>query len=91
VKDDDFIAALEHIDKAGGMPGREDAPATYVMLERAKRENAVAWDDDRWRYVLTGTGRQKIASRRARDSGAVREPTTAEIRPFRRKPDAAAR
>jgi hypothetical protein len=42
-------------------------------------------------WAFAPTGRQKIASRRARDSGAVREPTTAEIRPFRRKPDAAAR
>ena len=83
--DDTFIAALEHIDRTGDVPGRSDAPSACALRERAKRENAVAWDEDRNRYVLTGTGRQRIANRRVRESGVAREPHTAEIRPFRRR------
>lgn len=86
--EDDFIAALEHIDRAGDVPGRGDAPAACAMRHRAVRENAAAWDESRGRYVLTGTGRSRIAGRRA---AAGREPQTAEVHVLRARPRDAAR
>ena len=88
--DDAFIDALEHLDRVGHVPGRADVPATFALLERAKREHAVSWDEERNRYVLTGTGRQKVLSRRGRDAVGQREAPSAEIRQFRRRAESAA-
>jgi hypothetical protein len=78
--DDDFIKALEHVGRTGGLPGDANAPATIAIRQRGFRENAFAWDEDMTRLLLTSTGRMKIASRRT-----AREGRTAEIRQFRKR------
>ncbi|MDR3460900.1 MAG: hypothetical protein P4L76_01125 [Beijerinckiaceae bacterium] len=57
----------EHGDVA---PPHVHDPKTMVMRHLAIHANLMRWDDERGHYVLTGTGRSRIAAR-GRDHGAV--------------------
>ena len=51
-------------------PAHVHDPMTMVLRENAIQANLIRWDDARDRYVLTGVGRRRIATR-GRASGAV--------------------
>src|SRR5271157_4661464 len=66
-----LIEALKTVDAQGDVaPAHVHDPMTMVLRENAIQANLMRWDDDRGRYVLTGTGRRRISTR-ARAPGAV--------------------
>src|ERR1700722_18240728 len=69
--EDRLIAALKNVDAHGDVaPPHVNDPMTMVLRENAIQGNLMRWDDDRYRYVLTGTGRRRISTR-GRSSAAV--------------------
>ena len=44
-------------------PAHVNDPMTMVLRENAIQGNLVRWDDERYRYVLTGSGRRRISTR----------------------------
>jgi hypothetical protein len=69
--EDRLIAALKNVDAHGDVaPPHVNDPMTMVLRENAIQGNLMRWDDDRYRYVLTGTGRRRITTR-GRGSAAV--------------------
>ena len=65
MSEDPVIRALEHVERHGDVaPGRRQDPATVTMRARIQRENLAAYDHEWGRFVLTSTGRQRIARRR---------------------------
>jgi len=66
-----LIEALKNVDAHGDVaPAHVNDPMTMVLRENALQGNLMRWDDDRYRYVLTGTGRRRITTR-GRAPGAV--------------------
>ncbi len=66
-----LIEALKQVDAFGDIaPPQVHDPMTTVLRQNALIRNLIRWDDDRGRFVLTGTGRSRIASRN-RPSGTV--------------------
>src|SRR5271170_6380383 len=66
-----LIEALKNVDAHGDVaPAHVNDPMTMVLRENAIQGNLMRWDDDRYRYVLTGTGRRRISTR-GRAPGAV--------------------
>jgi len=66
-----LIEALKNVDAHGDVaPAHVNDPMTMVLRENAIQGNLMRWDDDRYRYVLTGTGRRRISAR-GRGPGAV--------------------
>src|SRR5271169_1079885 len=66
-----MIEALKNVDAQGDVaPAHVHDPMTMVLRENAIQANLMRWDDARGRYVLTGTGRRRIAAR-ARAPGTV--------------------
>ena len=83
-----LIEALERVDRDGDVgPADAHDPMTMALRHRALQSDLIRWDDDRARYVLTGTGRGRIAARgraqasivpfRRRDAGLTGKPTSA--------------
>jgi hypothetical protein len=69
--EDRLIAALKNVDAHGDVaPPHVNDPMTMVLRENAIQGNLMRWDDERYRYVLTGTGRRRITTR-GRSSAAV--------------------
>jgi hypothetical protein len=69
--EDRLIEALKNVDAHGDVaPPHVNDPMTMVLRENAIQGNLMRWDDDRYRYVLTGTGRRRISTR-GRSSAAV--------------------
>src|ERR1700677_59677 len=69
--EDRLIEALKNVDAHGDVaPPHVNDPMTMVLRENAIQGNLMRWDDDRYRYVLTGTGRRRISTR-GRASAAV--------------------
>src|SRR5271156_2689750 len=69
--EDRLIAALKNVDAHGDVaPPHVNDPMTMVLRENAIQGNLMRWDDERYRYVLTGTGRRRITTR-GRGSAAV--------------------
>jgi hypothetical protein len=59
-----LIEALKKVDVHGDVaPEHVHDPMTMTLRERALQEDLMRWDDNRGRYVLTGTGRRRINSR----------------------------
>lgn len=56
--------ALERLEREG-MPTADD-PATIALRGRLEREHLVRYDEYRGAYVLTQTGRMRLAKRHAR-------------------------
>lgn len=66
-----LIEALKKVDSLGDVaPAHVQDPMTMVLRQRAIQDDLMRWDDMRGRYVLTGTGRSRIAAR-TRGPGAV--------------------
>jgi hypothetical protein len=66
-----LVEALKRVDAHGDVaPARVHDPMTILLRENAVRANLVRWDEDRGRYVLTGTGRRRISAG-SRVSGTV--------------------
>jgi hypothetical protein len=58
-----LIEALKRVDAHGDVaPAHVHDPMTIVLRENAVQANLVRWDEDRGRYVLTGTGRRRISA-----------------------------
>ena len=58
-----LVEALKRVDAHGDVaPAHVNDPMTIVLREKAVQANLVRWDDDRGRYVLTGTGRRRITA-----------------------------
>jgi hypothetical protein len=75
-----LIEALQKVDALGDVaPAHVQDPMTMVLRQRAIQDDLMRWDDSRGRYVLTGTGRSRIAARNRAPAAVVR---------FRRRDDA---
>ena len=58
-----LIKALESVEEHGDVaPARVHDPMTMLLRENAIQAHLMRWDDFRGRYVLTGTGRRRIAA-----------------------------
>ncbi len=76
MRDDALDTALERVER-DGVPLAMD-PATVALRSRLVREHLVRFDDERGSYVLTQTGRQRLALRR------TPAPPPGTVTPFRR-------
>ena len=66
-----LIEALKSVDRHGDVaPPHVHDPMTMLLRENVIQANLVRWDEDRGRYVLTGTGRRRITAG-SRAPGAV--------------------
>ncbi len=66
-----LIEALRQVDTFGDVaPAHVQDPMTMVLRQTALQADLIRWDDRRVRYVLTGTGRQRITAR-SRPGGQV--------------------
>ena len=66
-----LIEALKRVEAHGDVaPAHVHDPMTMLLREKAIQANLVRWDDDRDRYVLTGTGRRRLSAR-SRAPGTV--------------------
>jgi hypothetical protein len=84
-----LIAALKSVEEHGDVaPADVHDPMTMLLRENAIQSHLMRWDDARGGYVLTGTGRRRIAARgRApgtvlsfRRRGAPRKPANVEAK-----------
>jgi len=58
-----LVEALKRVDAHGDVaPAYVHDPMTILLRENAVQANLVRWDEDRGRYVLTGTGRRRISA-----------------------------
>ena len=66
-----LIEALKKVDVYGDIaPPHVQDPMTMVLRQNAIQADLIRWDDSRARFVLTGTGRNRITAR-SRTSGKV--------------------
>ncbi|RBP10566.1 hypothetical protein DFR50_11852 [Roseiarcus fermentans] len=66
-----LIEALKTVDAHGDVaPAHVHDPMTMLIRENAIQANLMRWDEDRGRYVLTGTGRRRVSAG-SRAPGAV--------------------
>jgi hypothetical protein len=66
-----LIEALKRVEAHGDVaPAHVHDPMTMLLREKTIQANLVRWDDARDRYVLTGTGRQRLSAR-SRAPGTV--------------------
>src|SRR5271165_1759467 len=57
-----MIEALKSVDAHGDVaPAHVHDPMTMLLRENAIQASLMRWDDAQGRYVLTGTGRRRIA------------------------------
>jgi hypothetical protein len=68
-----LIEALKKVDVHGDIaPEYVHDPMTMVLRERALQDDLMRWDDSRGRYVLTGTGCDKICLRSRKPAVVIR-------------------
>ena len=73
--EDRLIEALKKVDVHGDIaPEHVHDPMTMTLRERALQDDLMRWDDNRGRYVLTGTGRRRINLRSRRAAVVIRFP-----------------
>jgi hypothetical protein len=66
-----LIEALKKVDVYGDIaPPHVQDPMTMVLRQNAIQADLIRWDDSRARFVLTGTGRNRITAR-SRSSGKI--------------------
>lgn len=83
-----LIEALKKVDAMGDVaPAHVQDPMTMVLRQRAIQDDLMRWDDSRGRYVLTGTGRSRIAARNRAPASIVRFRRREEMDAPRRKAD----
>jgi hypothetical protein len=59
-----LIDALKNVDALGDIaPTGPQDPMTVVLRQLALQADLMRWDDSRGRYVLTGTGRNRLGAR----------------------------
>lgn len=64
-QEDALLKALETVDAKGDVaPPNDHSPSTAVLRDNLARRSLIAWDDELGRFVVTGTGRDRIARRR---------------------------
>ncbi|MGO9610194.1 MAG: hypothetical protein ACLPT4_11215 [Verrucomicrobiia bacterium] len=85
-----LIEALKRVEAHGDVaPPSVHDPMTMLLRENVLQANLVRWDDTWGRFVLTGTGRRRIAAG-SRTPGTVlsfrRRVTAADRGPPHRKP-----
>jgi hypothetical protein len=67
-----LIEALRTVDEHGDVaPPHVHDPMTMTLRQTALRADLMRWDDNRGRYVLTGTGRSRVTSRNRSHGAAV--------------------
>jgi hypothetical protein len=58
-----LIKALESVEEHGDVaPARVHDPMTMLLRQNAIQAHLMRWGDARGRYVLTGTGRRRLAA-----------------------------
>ena len=66
-----LLEALKKVDVYGDIaPPHVQDPMTMVLRQNAVQADLIRWDDSRARFVLTGTGRNRITAR-SRSSGKI--------------------
>jgi hypothetical protein len=71
--EDRLIEALKKVDVHGDIaPEHVHDPMTMILRERALQDDLMRWDDNRGRYVLTGTGRRRINLRSRKPATVIR-------------------
>ena len=66
-----LIEALKKVDVYGDIaPPHVQDPMTMVLRQNAIHADLIRWNDSRARFVLTGTGRNRITAR-SRTSGKI--------------------
>jgi hypothetical protein len=74
-----LLEALKRVDLHGDIaPAYVQDPMTIALRQTAIQADLMRWDDSRGHYVLTGTGRNRIAQRNRAPGSVVR---------FRRRDD----
>ena len=66
-----LIEALKKVDVYGDIaPPHVQDPMTMVLRQNAIQADLIRWDDSRGKFMLTGTGRNRITAR-GRTSGKI--------------------
>lgn len=74
-----LIEALKKIDVYGDIaPPHVQDPMTMVLRQNAIQADLIRWDDSRGKFVLTGTGRNRITARSRTSGNILRFKTPAE-------------
>ncbi|MGZ9092844.1 MAG: hypothetical protein ACXW3T_14990 [Rhodoplanes sp.] len=74
-----LIEALVKVDTFGDIaPAHVQDPMTMVLRQRALFADLMRWDDYRGGYILTGTGRRRIAARYRAQSSVIHFTTRAK-------------
>jgi hypothetical protein len=70
---DKLIEALKKLDTFGDVaPAHVQDPTTMIIRQIAVQDDLMRWDHDRGHYVLTSTGRRRIAGRNAHSAAVLR-------------------
>jgi hypothetical protein len=68
-----LLEALKRVDLHGDIaPAHVQDPMTIALRQTAILADLMRWDDSRGHYVLTGTGRNRIAQRNRAPGSVVR-------------------
>ena len=70
---DKLIEGLKKLDLFGDVaPAHVQDPTTMIIRQIAVQDVLMRWDQDRGHYVLTSTGRRRIAGRNAHSASVLR-------------------
>ncbi len=68
-----LVEALKKLDAFGDVaPAHVQDPTTMIIRQIAVQDDLMRWDSDRGHYVLTLTGRRRIAGRNAQPAAVLR-------------------
>jgi hypothetical protein len=70
---DKLVEALKKLDTFGDVaPAHVQDPTTMIIRQIAVQDDLMRWDGERGHYVLTLTGRRRIAGRGAQPGAVLR-------------------
>ena len=70
---DKLVEALKKLDTFGDVaPAHVQDPTTMIIRQIAVQDDLMRWDQDRGHYVLTSTGRRRIAGRNVHSAAVLR-------------------
>jgi hypothetical protein len=70
---DKLVEALKKLDTFGDVaPAHVQDPTTMIIRQIAVQDDLMRWDSDRGHYVLTSTGRRRIAGRTPHSASVLR-------------------
>jgi hypothetical protein len=70
---DKLVEALKKLDTFGDVaPAHVQDPTTMIIRQIAVQDDLMRWDADRGHYVLTLTGRRRIAARNPHPGSVLR-------------------